>query len=124
MLAILHQAENVAEFQEVDVLFGFERVALEKADDLLEALKFPNSQLPAVCVVLANGAATEEPLESVQDWQVAHVLDDAKFRDDLIAGGGAGIALDAYEEAAFAIDKTDHPFRGHFHSFDNWILGV
>ncbi|SRR6266478_9049972 len=124
MLSKLHQAQNVPEFQKINLLLGFERVPLEEADDLLDVLKFPNSQFPTVLVVLAHDAATEEPLQRMEDLEVPHVLDDAKFRNDLITDGGLRIALDAYEEAAFAVHKTDHPFRSKFHSFDNWILGV
>src|ERR1041385_6254940 len=124
MLAILHQPQNVSEFQEIDLLFCFQRMLFKEAGDLLQVLKFPNSQFPAVLMVLANCATTEEPLQRVQDLYVPHVLNDAKFRNDLVTDGSFRIALDAYEEAAFAVHKTDHPFRGKFHSFDNWILSV
>jgi len=111
VLAIVHQAQNVSEFQEIDLLLGFKRMPLEKADDFPQVLKFPNSQFPTVLMVLANHAATEEPLQPVQDRKVPHVLNNAKFRNDLITDGSFWIALNAYEEAAFAIHKTDHPFR-------------
>src|SRR5262249_19277912 len=124
VLAILHQAQNVSEFQKVNLLLGFERVTLEEADDMLKAFEFPDSKFPTILVVLANCAATEEPLESMQDRKVAHVLNDTKFRNNLITSGRAGIALNAHKEAAFAIHKTNHPFRSKFHSFDNWILSV
>ena len=111
MLAIVHQAENVSEFQEINLLLGLERVPLEEADDLLEVFKFPNSQFPAIFVVLANDTTTKEALKRVKDLKVSHVLDDAKFRNNLVTDGGFRISLDAYKEASFAIHKTDHPFR-------------
>ena len=112
VLSILHQAQNVPELQVVNVLLGLERIPLEEADDALKVLNFPNPQFPAVFMVLADFAATEKTPECVQHRQVSPVLDYAEFRNNLITGGGAGMALDAYEEAAFTIDKTDHPFRG------------
>ena len=118
MLSLFHQMKNIAELEKIDLLLGLERVSLEEAHDLPKVLKLPNSQFPAILVVLADSAATKEPFETVQHWQIAQMLNDAEFRDNLIACASPWIALDAYEEAAFAVHKTNHPFRVELHTFD------
>src|SRR6266567_4770149 len=76
-----HQEQNVPEFQEIDVLLGFQRMLDEEWNDVLqEVLQTSHSIRNSVAAVHANHTTTEMRLECMENLHIALVLHDGEFR--------------------------------------------
>ena len=87
----------------------------EEERDLAQMLQTSNSELPSLIVISTHAPEAEKPLQSVEYIDIAFVLNDAKFRYDLVADLDRWVSLDAYEEATFSVDESNHPIRVEFH---------
>jgi len=115
MLALRHPADDAGKLLEIDLLLGLQRVALKEFHHLEKAGQLSDSQLIAISTVAANHTAAEEPLERIEDLQVARVLDDAKLRQDLVTQAHLGMWRDADVEATLSIDKPHNPVWRQLH---------
>ena len=83
MPALIHQAKHLGEFTRIDALLRFERMLTKEARDLAQLLEASHPVFPSLVVVSTDAPKTEESLQSVECVDIAHVLNDAKFRYDL-----------------------------------------
>jgi hypothetical protein len=113
--AFIHHAEHIGKLFRVHTLLRFELMLSEKQRDRLKLIEAPHPILPSIAVILTYPPETEETLQSVQDVEIAVVLHDAKFRDDLKADFDRWASLDTDAEAPFSVSETNHPIRTEFH---------
>jgi hypothetical protein len=112
MFSLLHQLEDLPEFQEIDALFRFQRMLLEKRHDfLIQVIQGANSICHAFCMVPANHAAPKKLFECVKQLHIAFVLHHCEFGEHLESGGHLWMRINTDEEAPFSIDKSHHPLR-------------
>src|SRR6266511_2699485 len=84
MCTRFHQKQNVPEFQEIDVLLGFQRMLDEEWNDVLqEVLQTSHPIRHSVAVVHANHPTTKVRLECMENLHIALVLHDGEFRQYL-----------------------------------------
>jgi hypothetical protein len=74
-----------------------------------------HSVFPSIVVIPTNAPKTEESLQGVEYVDIAHVLNDAKFRYDLKTDLDRRASPDPDGEVSFSIDESNHPFRTEFH---------
>ena len=116
MIARRHPQDRASELHEVLALSRLERVFDEKGYDVLEQmLVLPHAIGHPVAVVLANHATPEEGLESVQNLDVALVLHDGEFRQDLVAGFHPAVMTHTDVKAAFTVHETNNPLSVEVH---------
>jgi hypothetical protein len=67
-------------------------------------------------MVAAYHATSQKALQGHQNLPVARMLHDHKLRKDLIADRHLRVRIDADVEAAFRVNKSDHPVCTKFHT--------
>src|SRR6185437_15883317 len=85
---------------------------LEERDDVLrQVLMSAHTVGHPISVVPSNNATTEICLQCLQDLNVAFVLDDGEFRQNLESGGHFRVGIDPHMKTTFAIHEPDYPLR-------------
>ena len=69
----------------------------------------------SVPVIDTDDPAPEVRLQSMQNLDVALVLDDGEFRQDLDTRAHIAVSVDSYVEAPFAVNKADDPLGIELH---------
>ncbi len=115
MPAFVHHAKDVGEFQRIDALLRSQPMLLEESCDLAEMLDAAHPVFPSLAVIPTHAPEAEKSLQCVQNVEIAAVLNDAEFRDDLHPDTDRRVSLDSDEEAPFSVDESDHPIRTEFH---------
>jgi hypothetical protein len=116
MLTLNHQLNHLSKFKKVLMLARFQRVVDEKIAQSLQYHKLPNSQTETISVITPNDATTKEPLQSVQNLNIALMLNHHELREHLITGSHLVMSVQADMKTAFAVDKADHPVIRKIHS--------
>jgi hypothetical protein len=80
-------------------------------DSFVQVIQTTHPISHSLRVVYSNHAAPKEFLEGVQQLNVSLVLYNREFRKHLEARSHLRMAVDANEEATFAVNKTNHPLR-------------
>ena len=111
-----HHEDDAAEFLEIRPLPRLQRVLDEEWNDPLAEV-FPRTHpvRKSVAVALANHAASEERLESVEELHIVLVLDDRELRQNLEPGRHLWMRVDSYMKATFTVDEAGHPLRVEIH---------
>ena len=71
--------------------------------------KLPNPQTESVLVIAADNSATEEAFQAMQHLNVAFMLNDDEFRQDLVASGHVRMTIEADMKTTFTVNESDHP---------------
>ena len=110
MLPIVHQLQNLPEFQKIEPLLRFQQMLFEERNDLfIEVFQTSHPICHPLAMILANYATPEELLEGVKQLDVSLMLDHCEFREYLKPGGHLRVRIDADKETTFAIHESDHP---------------
>ena len=81
----------------------------EGNDPFDEVIQPPDSISHPVTVIASNHPTSEELLQSVEELNIAAMLDDSEFGEHLKLAGHFWMGIDADVEATFSVDKPDHP---------------
>ncbi len=110
MASRLHQEEHVTELLEVHALLRLQRMFDEEwNDELNEVFLAPHPIGPTIAVVCSNDATAKEGLESVQELDIALVLNDGELRKYLIAYIQVRMTVYSDMKAAFTVDEAGDP---------------
>ena len=86
----------------------------EGNDPLIQVIQASHAIRHLLRMIRANHAAPKELLECVKQWNVSLLLHNRELRKDLESGSHLRLPVDADEEAAFAVNKSDYPLRFQF----------
>jgi hypothetical protein len=110
VFSLTNQVKNLSEPREVDPLFRFQRMLFEEGNDPFdEVIQPPNPVRHPITVIGSNNSAPEEFLQSMEQLNVAAMLDDREFREHLKLAGHLWMWSDADVKATFTVDKSDYP---------------
>ena len=86
----------------------------ERNDSLIQVIQTTHSISHPVAMVRANHAAPEELLQCMKQLDVSLVLNNCELRKHLESRSHLRMSIDANEETALSVNKTDHPLRFQF----------
>ena len=110
MLPIVHQLQNLPEFQKIEPFLRFQQMLFKERNDLfIEVFQTSHPIRHPLAVIRANYATPEELLEGVKQLDVSLMLDHCEFREYLKPGGHLRVRIDVDEETSFAIHESDYP---------------
>ena len=106
----MNQVQDLSEPREVDSLLRFQRMLFEEGNDPFdEVIQPPNPVRHAVTVIDSNDPTSEEFLQSVEQLNIAAMLDDREFREHLEIARHLWMWIDADVETTFAVYKSHYP---------------
>ena len=110
MFSLTNQVKDLSEPREVDSLLRFQRMLFEEGNDPFdEVIQPPNPVRHAVTVIDSNDPTSEEFLQSVEQLNIAAMLDDREFGEHLKLAGHLWVRIDADVETSFAVNKSNDP---------------
>ena len=110
MFSLTNQVKDLSEPREVDSLLRFQRMLFEEGNDpFAEVIQPPNPVHHAIAMTRPNHPAPEELLQSVEQLNIATMLDNREFGEHLELRGHLWMRIGADAETTFAVNKPDHP---------------
>ena len=110
MFSLTNQVKNLSEPREVDSLLRFQRMLFEEGNDpFAEVIQPPNPVRHTITMIGSNHSAPEEFLQSVEQLNIATMLNDREFGEHLKLAGHLWVWIDADVKATFSVNKPDNP---------------
>ena len=110
MFSLTNQVKDLSEPREVDPLFRFQRMLFKKGNNpFVKVIQPPNPVCHSISVIGSNHSASEELLQCVEQLNIAPMLDNREFGENLILAGHLGMPIDADVKATFSVDKSNNP---------------
>ena len=81
----------------------------ERNDPFDEVIQPPNPVCHSITVIGSDHSASEELLQCVEQLNIAAMLDDREFGENLILAGHLGMPVDADVKTTLSVDKSNNP---------------
>lgn len=112
----VHHQKNASKFLEVYILLRLQRMLDEKWNDVLQqVLLAPHSIGHSVAVILADHAASEKRLKSMENLHIALVLYDGEFRKNLKFSCHFLVGVNSHVETTFTVHEARNPLSIKLH---------